>query len=339
MVYFLKYLDMNMEFKYNYVICGDDGYYKVGYHDIIGLPNVCYHESYLGNFNSNLSRGIVRFNFSRKVNKYIKTPFSKYVYPRLYPHNFDEAKPLCYIFFGHLVNILSTSYLDYLKWHNPNVKLVLFFQDLVKRYPKVDISKCKQLFDLVLSYDKGDCEKYGLLYHPTPMSYVDIQDDLCLEEVDVYFCGRAKGRYDLICKVFKKCMELGLKCDYHILSLPNDEERLPEIKYETSLLSYEENLKRMYKSKIILEIMAPGASGFTPRLWEAIVYDKFLLTNNNNVFTSTFYKKERIMHIDEFLEIDHKTLIEKLRKGAIWSLEDKQNLSPVNLLKFLEDNL
>ena len=326
-----------MELNYNYVICGADGYYKVGYHDIMSLPNVCYHESFLDGFNNSFSKGVARLNFSRKINKYLKSPFSKYVYPRLYPHSFDSKKPLCFLFFGHLQNILSSSYLFYLRKRYPDAKLVLFMQDLVKRFPNINIEDLKQVFDLVLSYDEGDCSQFGLVYHPTPMSYVRIQGRPGDDNTDVYFCGRAKGRYDIICNVYKKCLEMNLKCDFHVFSVPDSEIRLSGIHYDSNYMSYEENLKHMTKSKCIIEVMAPDASGFTPRLWEAIIYDKYLITNNPKVFTSSFYDKEKIISIDDFLsDFWYK---EKLYEQGQWNEDIKKQLSPLNLLRFIEKRL
>ena len=48
--------------------------------------------------------------------------------------------------------------------------------------------------------------------------------------------------------------------------------------------------------------MQSGANGFTPRLWESIVYDKFLLTDNVEVFKSE-YNSANIHSLDNLREI------------------------------------
>ena len=210
-------------------------------------------------------------------------------------------------------------------------------QDLVKRFPGINIENLKNIFDLILSYDEGDCIQFGLIYHPTPMSNVRIQDRSEVDSTDVYFCGRAKGRYDIICNVYKKCLEMNLKCDFHVFSVPNFEMQLAGIHYDRDYMTYEKNLIHMSKAKCILEVMAPDASGFTPRLWEAIIYDKYLITNNTKVFTSSFFNEGKIISIDDFLGgIWNK---EKICEQNQWNENIKKQLSPLNLLLFIEKQL
>lgn len=328
-----------MEFKYNYVICGADGYYKVGYHDIITLPNVCYHESFLSGLNNFLSKSVVRWNFSRTVNRIVRTPFAFAAYRLMYPHCFDNSKPLCYIFFGHLKHIINSSYLSYLRKEYPEVKLVLYMQDLISTFPEIDIEKCKKQFDLVLSYDMGDCNKYGLQYHPTPMSFIEINAYPNFAKSDVYFCGRAKGRYQIICEVYERCKSLGLKCDFHVMSCPKEEKRITGIHYDSYYMSYTENLQRMSQSKCIVEVMQPNADGFTPRLWESIVYGKHLLTNNKKILSSNYYNPHNIKHIEDFLTEEKDSLVSWLSSPVSITDEDKMKLSPINLLTHIDYNL
>ena len=142
-----------MDFKYNYIIAGGSGFYEVAYSDLYNLPNVVYFKNYIDSINSKIKQLLIRINFNLKLNDFIKTPFSKLVYPWLFPHSFKEDRPLCFIFFGTQFAIINTSYLDYLRRRYPNVKLVLYMQDIVASLPYYDIKSYKKKFDIVLSYD------------------------------------------------------------------------------------------------------------------------------------------------------------------------------------------
>ena len=324
------------ELKYNYVIIGSEGYYLVGYRDVIGLPTVSYHANYNAGFKGRLPRLLVRWNFSRQLNKYVHTPFSWYVYPKLYPHQFNDDKPICYIFFGNRQYIFQTSYLSYLRKHVPGVKIVLYMQDLVARNIGLHLDTCSSQFDLMVSYDQGDALRYGMAFHPTPMSVVDIPEDDCIPRSDVYFCGYAKNRYGKIHETYKKCVQAGLVCDFNILDLPPGVPRLDGIHYIDKPFDYLTNLQHVKKTRCVIEIMQEGADGFTPRLWESIVYDKHLLTNNSKIEQSPYYF-EKGCHLLTHLSNDNIT--DMLNEDVLYPYALKESLSPKHLLQFIDQKL
>lgn len=324
-----------MDFKYNYIIAGGSGFYGVAYSDLYNLPNVVYFKNYIDSINSKIKQLLIRINFNLKLNDFIKTPFSKLVYPWLFPHSFKEDRPLCFIFFGTQFAIINTSYLDYLRRRYPNVKLVLYMQDIVASLPYYDIKSYKKNFDIVLSYDKGDCEKYNLVYYPTPFSKIDI-DKLPKvdEDIDVYFCGAGKTRYPEIFKAYVKCKNQGLKCKFFLMGVPLDKRIDGEGLVYDKRISYEMNLAYAAKSKCILEIMQENADGYTPRLWEAIMLNKHLLTNNKRVKKSNYYNPNNILVINENDNISNWI---NSKVDIINSL--KKEKSPLYLLELIEQIL
>lgn len=324
-----------MDFKYNYIIAGGSGFYEVAYSDLYNLPNVIYFKNYIDSINSKIKQLLIRINFNLKLNDFIKTPFSKLVYPWLFPHSFKEDRPLCFVFFGTQFAIINTSYLDYLRRRYPNVKLVLYMQDIVASLPYYDIKSYKKKFDIVLSYDKGDCEKYNLVYYPTPFSKIDI-DKLPKvdEDIDIYFCGAGKTRYPEIFKAYVKCKNQGLKCKFFLMGVPLDKRIDGEGLVYDKRISYEMNLAYAAKSKCILEIMQENADGYTPRLWEAIMLNKHLLTNNKRVKESNYYNPDNILIINENDNISNWI---NSKVDIINSLKKKK--SPLYLLELIEQIL
>ena len=324
------------KFKYNYVIIGAGGYYLNGYHDIMSLPNVSYHSSYADGFDSWLSRQVLRWNFSNVVNRHVCTPFSWYVYPRLYPLHFSDNRPLCFLFFGNTQYIYQTSYTEYLRKRYPQARLVLYMQDLVERYPQSMFEKVSPKMDLLLSYDKGDCHKYGMLFHPTPMSYVHIPDNLMLPPSDVYFCGYAKSRFPVVHRIYNELTSQGLTCDFNLLGMPDMAPRIDGIKYISQPFSYTENLQHVVKTKCILEVMQEGADGYTPRLWESIMYNRHLLTNNSTLKDSKYFHPNGMHEYGETGNIDVRPWLDM---PISYDEEFKNSLSPVHLLQFIDQAL
>lgn len=324
------------DLEYNYVIVGSSGYYLVGYHDVINRPDVSYHKDYNTGFNSRFQRNIVRWNFSRVVNKFIDTPFKHYVFPRLFPFNFTNKKPLCFLFFANQLYLYKPAYIKYLKDKFPSARFVLYYQDLLSTYKKLDIEAERHLFDLIISYDYGDSEKYGIEFHPTPMSVVSVVENSSIEESDVYFCGYAKSRYRVVHQLYKQLTDSGLKCDFNLLHMPEGAERLEGINYITKGFDYMLNLQHVLKSKCILEVMQDGADGFTPRLWESIVYNRHLLTNNKLLFSSSFFQ-EKSMHM--IGSEDCSNIRSWINEPITSEPSLVERLSPHYLLSFVESKL
>ena len=321
------------DFKYNYVVVGGSNYYEVAYANLLSLPNVAYFKSYLDGIKSNVIKILLRINFNLHLNKYIPTPFRKIVFPLLFQHHFSNDKPICFIFFESQFAIYNTRYIEYLKRKYPGSKFVLYMQDLVSSLPYYDINSYKYRFDLIFSYDKGDCKKYSLHYFPTPYSYYNISNLDKKESIDVYFCGAGKTRYKAIFEVYKRCVREKLKCKFFITGVPKSERIQGEGLIYDCPITYIENLSYVAASKCVLEIMQENADGYSLRLWEAMMYNKHLLTNNHHIINSDFYFKEFIHFVSETKPFDNwiNTQVcypESLResKSPIWLLREIENL-------------
>ena len=322
-----------MNWKYNYVIAGSGGFYEVAYYDLMQMPNVKYYKGYTDGIMGRLRQMLCRVCFNLRVNKYISTPFGTLVFPWLFPATFEEDKPLCYIFFGNQFAVINTGYVEYLRKRRPDAKFVLYMQDIVSSLHYYDIENYKRRFDLVLSYDKGDCARYGLTYYPTPYSYYPVNNPKD-ENVDVFFCGAAKTRYKTILNVYQKLVAQGLKCKFFITGVPKDEQISGDGLIYDQRISYIENLEYVVSSKCILEIMQENADGFTPRLWEAIMYDKHLLTNNKRIIDSIYWDALGIHLVD--LNADYTYIKDQ---SITYSKELKENKSPNQMLAVIESLL
>ena len=323
---------MNLDFKYNFLIIGTPGYYQVGYKDVMTLKNVNY---YLNHWDGTdgFAGKIVRMTFSNKINKYVKHPFSRFSYPRVFKTHFADNRPICVIFFSSNYYLVNSPYLHYLKNTHPNCKIVFYYQDKVKVHtPNIDINELKKKVDVIYSYDKHDCADYSLKYYPTPYSSINVPVSHDLPDSDVFYCGRAKTRFDIIHNIYKRLTDQGLKCDFILNSFPETSPRIDGIKYN-HYISYERYLQHVSHTKIILEIMQEDTDGFTPRLWESIAFEKLLLTNNPEVKLSRYYNSH-YMHNLEVLD----DIRELLNTKVNYTQDEKEQLSPINFLHEVESN-
>ncbi len=326
----------DVEFKYNYIISGAKGFYEVAYYDLFGLENVKYYSSALDSIGNPLIKRIARLNYSNKVNSIIQRPFDFLVKDKFFLHEFpNKNKPLCFILFFHSIEFLKVSYFREMKRKNPEIKFVVYFQDIISSRKSFNLDEVREFADELISYDKGDSMKYDMLYYPTPFSIYEVPENPSISYSDVYFVGLAKNRYKKILHIYEKCQEENLKCDFNILGVPKHEQVYSDQICYNQSMTYVENLKHVVKTKCILEIMQQGADGFTPRLWESIVYDKHLLTNNRSIIDTQYYDSKAIHFVDDGLQNlgnEISTMITNEEKLKI-------SLSPINLIKFIETKI
>ncbi|MDD4781942.1 MAG: hypothetical protein PHT02_15255 [Tissierellia bacterium] len=221
-------------------------------------------------------------------------------------------------------------YIHYLKKQYQDAKFICFYQDLVKSHIGAEPKKIINIFDIVLSYDKGDAEKYGFIYHPTVFSNYIVEKDYNIPESDVYFIGTAKDRLELILDVFFQLKHEGLSCDFYLSGVPADKQIKEDGLNYINKMSYIENLKHIVRTKCILEIVQGKAKGSTLRAWEAIIYDKKLLTNNISIVDDYYYNSNYVSILNE-KDIDFCFL----KQNNSYINPYKSQITPDNLLEFI----
>ena len=224
-------------------------------------------------------------------------------------------------------------FLHFLRKQFPKSKLVYLLIN-VNRYLGINFDEFCPCFDRVLTIDEGDAEKYGLELHPFFYSPIE-QDDESIAESDCFYVGNAKGRLEEILEAYELLSSNGLRCDFHIVGVPEDQQRYKECISFNKPLDYDEVVFRTKKTKMLLEIMQEGQTSGTLREHEAVVYGKKLLTNNQYIVNRNFYNPENIFLFKEIRDIPVNFLTAKKLPAEY---PHKESISPRALLKFLVES-
>ena len=320
--------------KYNYVILGSEAdFYMASYADLFN----CSYAKYLWrriDTDSPIITFLYRVHMSPITNKFIELPMKSIWNRWIFREKFNNDNPICFIFFAGRNKEINNGAIYYLRSTYKNCKMVLFYQDLVKKSALPQIEKIRNQFDLILSFDQLDVKKYNLLYYPLVYSKTDIKKS-DIPKSDIYFVGKAKDRLEDIREVYSRLKDSGLKCDFHITGVSPEDVREDGIVYNMPV-SYEENLQRIKASKCMLEIMQKGGHGYTLRYCEAIMYDKKIITNNPEIKEAPFYSEQRIQVFENPHEITSDFVLEG--EGKVdYGYKDK--LSPKRLLDFLDNKV
>lgn len=331
--------------QYNFVVLGENwDLYQCAFSDLSKLKNVVYIP---GNKPSKktLKGFFYRLHFRPELNRRRKMPFLKIWNKFYFQKQFNDNKPICFIFLSTFACYAKeTDFIPYLRKKYDGSKIVLFKTDLLTKSrniftgDQIPIDYFKQNFDLILSYDKGDCNKYGFYYYPTIFSPIELHDNT-VSSCDVYFAAKYKGRLPAVISIYDQLTKGGLKCDFYIYGAPLDAKiKRDGIHYIDRLMSYTENLSHTSKAKCLLEIMQNNADGYTYRTWEAISYNKLLITNNQHISRAPFYN-ETFMYIvteDDNYYIPE-SFINKIKKDLQVDYDYSQQISPIKLLEYIEN--
>lgn len=327
-----------MEYNYRIFLPWTE-YAEIMYADLENLDNVRmvkmpFNRGVLGR----LIKKIFIIYFYSRLSKYL--PFKKVWNQLLFNERIEDAHKLCFVFFMSDLYPTRKCFFKYLKNRYNGCKLVMYFEDIVKSREKngknhLDFETLKEYFDMVISYDRSDSEKYGYLYFPTPYSRIELQSDDNMGKSDVFFCGLAKDRFQTIAEVYDKCLEFNLNCDFTVINLPSNNQISNGIRYKTGSITYSDYLKHLKNTFCILDINQKGASGYSLRVWEALVYGKILITNNAKIKNEPFYDPEQFLYFESISDIRP----DFFDKSKIMKPRYIEELSPKKMISFIDEKL
>lgn len=320
--------------KYIFFGCQGNGFYKVAYSDLSELENADYYDHPFDACVNVCIKFLGKLVFKPKFNRLFPSFIERLLYRNIINSCTQHIDSVCYVIFPPTLFYLKPEFISEIRKIKPDSKVVIYFQDIIRSYSDWNawIPQLRKISDLIITYDKTDAEEFGFKYFPTPFSMVEICPDNNIPLSDVYFCGKAKTRFDTIIEVYKKLAQKGLICDFYIYGVNNKDRIVASGLHYDEPLSYYNNLQHIQKTKCLLEIMQEGAVGFTPRLWESVWADKHLLTNNSVVSKVSFYDSDAIHFIETDLDLIDNWINEKISYGN----STKQSLSPKKLLRFID---
>lgn len=166
-------------------------------------------------------------------------------------------------------------------------------------------------FENILTTQPGDAEKYGYIFCNYCFSVTadNISDVI---ENDLYLLNAAKGRLKVFHDVYAYVRQNNVKSKFRIIGVKKKDQIYPdEIIYNKSI-SFKENIKEIKRSNCIFEVLGEGQSSESIHYFEAVCYNKKLLTDNKNVVNLPFYNPEYIHVFEKPEDIDCEWIKEQI---------------------------
>ncbi len=237
---------------------------------------------------------LMKIHFSYRINCKVELPL-KSIWDSANVLNqltADNSKEYIIIVVNNAIHKFSIPFLNRLS-ERPNIHLVSLLLDSFARLPKaVPAMIRKTNFELIYSFQQSDCEKYGFLYTNKIYSKASLPKTETPQR-DVYFIGADKGRIKLLAEIYQKLTNAGFSCDFWVIvsegRLEAYSAKYPYLHLITKRISYDEILRKIATSRCILELCQKGQDGLTMRFYEAIFYNRLLITNNPTAQKSPYF--------------------------------------------------
>lgn len=191
----------------------------------------------------------------------------------------------------------------------------LIFRNTVSSYI---LRHCTMQNDKIVmySFDKADCEKYGLNYYRQYCpEFHSVHVPTRKNKPLAYFLGMDKGRKDLLDDI--EINNPHVETRFIIKRTPKG--FVSKIKGlfvregDYRKISYLEHLSNSAESQIIVDIVKSTQSGITMRSLEAMKLGLKLVTNNRCIVDELFYDESRVFILDSSLIIPQEFLRSSFR--------------------------
>lgn len=281
-------------------------------------------------------KGINRVHTSLRINSIVSLPLKR-IWNRFnyLEHLYNQDDIFILVFTNVSIRKVYMPYLQELKARK-NVKVILVAVDSFVDSELSPLPYMNQFkFDNIYSFDSSDCEKYNLKH---TVSLYSKRSDIkpSSDKSDLFWIGRAKDRLAQMLEIVDGANQAGLVCNFYILGVNKEKRKfLPGVTYIDSVMPYDEVLPQILSTKCLLDIVQNGQIGMTMRVYEAIFYNKKLVTNNSSVKALSYYSAENMQIIDSTEQIDFAFL----SNGMDVDYGYKGEYSPINFLHTIIEDL
>lgn len=329
---------------------------KWAYTDVINNPEIEYCD-----YPYDFKQGIKKYIFTRRIAEI--TPFflKKHWYKKYLGYDFlmnvNPEEKILFVFtcqYNMFFDTFFPEFIRFLKKLYPKSKYAFYYNDIIETcYPEC-IDMIKREFDMVLTFDKNDAEKYGLEYYGEVYSKNRIEQYDDIKPFDVFFVGSDRKRFDIIMKIFKKLADEGKKVVFYLFDvLPDNKDKfidyLPNADYQDNRILYKESV--MYRDaycpytrtlahidmcNCMIEITLSAQNAATLRLMEATVYSKKLITNCRAAEEKPYYHKENILFFDDIDNVSGEEMVKFMDSPMV---EVNYDFSPLRMIDYCKERL
>lgn len=190
--------------------------------------------------------------------------------------------------------------IEFIRRVNPNARIIIYYLNSVLDNGRNSPDKYNGLSCELYTFDKKNAREYNIEFRHFFYRYmnrkeckIEVADDSIMQ--DVFFVGSDKGRLNELMALAAKLEALGITS--RVLVERTRHKFYWGAKRQATIsraIPYEDVIKNIRQSKAILDIVQKGQHGLTWRPMEAMCFRKKLITNDPEIESYSFFKKENI---------------------------------------------
>lgn len=181
-------------------------------------------------------------------------------------------------------------------------KYIAYLYDSVARYPVQDL--LKGVFDEIYSFDTDDVKKYNFK-QTTNYNYTEKRDFHWIEapNYQLFYLASFDDRIALLSQIAEKLN--ALKVTFRFIIVTKKVKEIPFVEIRKDRINQEDLGEFYNQTNVILDLVRDQQTGLSFRIFEAMAYQKKIITSNAAVRNYDFYNPNNILVLDENnLQID-----------------------------------
>lgn len=255
---------------------------------------------YFNPFKNGIVKKLHMIHNARPLNEKKELPLKTVWFKRaIRGMNIEKEDIIYFLLYESFHLSYSRNFLLYLREKFPKCKLCFMYLNPVTDLISGKLRKVSGYLDTVITFNKKDAEQYGLLFAPLQPYRLPICKDNSIPRSDVFFIGADKGRLPKLLAIYERLISEGLKCDFHIVGVSEDQQKYSDDIVYNQKIPYSEVLARVDASKCVLEVLQKNEDYLSIRTFEALQYHRKLLTESKSILQYEFYDPKVIQVFDE----------------------------------------
>ena len=217
----------------------------------------------------------------------------------------DKASNTQILFLSPSLPLVDISFLRYLQ--QKQIPYALLFLDTFQCMGEKWVNQIRPYLPYfsgkTYTYDEKDAIAYGWKFTRQYYSKIILPD--VETDIDVFLTLFDKGRAEKAVKCYDYLTQLGVKCLFYVTGVNEafvQKNSRPGIEFN-KVLPYTDVIRHVKQSKVIIELCQQGQTSNTLRAFEAVVYGKRLITDNNSIIRFPFYDGTRMKIINNPVEL------------------------------------
>lgn len=190
----------------------------------------------------------------------------------------------------------------HLKIKEHTQKYIAYLYDSVARYPVQDL--LEGVFDVIYSFDTDDVKKYNFK-QTTNYNYTEKRDFNWIQEPNyqLFYLASFDDRIALLSQIAEKLN--ALKVTFRFIIVTKKVKEIPFVEVRKERINQEDLGEFYNQTNVILDLVRDHQTGLSFRIFEAMAYQKKIITSNVAVRNYDFYNPNNILVLDENnLQID-----------------------------------